>query len=323
MSFRMKRRTAVGFTPMVVAALAMGCSNDSPVAPTSLNDAPDLQSTASTATSGAPADGLVIEGVSVPGVALGDTRAQVEDAWGDPKSCQSGATAGDRASCSFPVIGGGQVDVGYRGADGGGASNSPDDVVSSIRWYEAVSGWITTAGVTTTLAKQNPEAVVAAYPDARVTYTSWGTIYSVMAYEEGIGVLWAPNFYRGTTHVHMWIFAPRAAPPEPPEPELLTRVTDIDLTATKVKGKREIRALVRVQNERSLAAGGATVFARWSNPDGTTQAVEDATSSSGYAYFEIIGAPRGTYTLTVEDVVLDGYEFDRDNSVLIKSITVK
>jgi hypothetical protein len=305
---------------MVVAALAMGCSNDSPVAPTSLNNDADLQSSASAATSGAPAEGIVVEGVSVPGVALGDTRAQVEDAYGDPLWCQSVEEAGDRASCAFPVIGGGQVDVRYRGPDGGHASNSPDDIVRSIRWYEAVSGWITTAGVNTTLAKENPEAVVAAYPDARVTYTQWGTVYSIVAYEQGIGVLWAPDFYRGTTHIHMWIGAPGAAPPEP---QLLTRVTDIDLTATKVKGKREIRALVRVQNEKSLAAAEATVFARWSRPDGSTQAVEDVTSGSGYAYFEIIGAARGTHTLTVEDVVLDGYEFDRDNSVLSGSIKVK
>jgi hypothetical protein len=84
MSFRMKRGAAIGFTPMVVAALAMGCSNDSPVAPTSLNNDAALQSSASAATSGAPAEGIVVEGVSVPGVALGDTRAQVEDAYGDP-----------------------------------------------------------------------------------------------------------------------------------------------------------------------------------------------------------------------------------------------
>jgi hypothetical protein len=267
---------------MVVAALAMGCSKDGPVAPNLLNDAPDLQSSASTAT--------------------------------------SGATAGDRASCSFPVIGGGQVDVAYRGADGGNASNSPDDVVIVVRWHEAVSGWITTAGVNTTLAKQNREAVVAAYPDARVTYTQWGTIYSVIAYEQGFAVIWVPNFYSGTSHVQMSISAPSAAPPLP---KLLTSVSDIDLMGTKVKGKREIRALVRVQNQTTLAAAGATVFARWTYPDGSSQAVEHITSGSGYAYFQIIGAARGTYTLTVEDVVLDGYEFDRDNSVLSESITVK
>jgi hypothetical protein len=35
----------------------------------------------------APAEGTVVEGVSVPGIALGDTRAQVEAAYGQPKSC--------------------------------------------------------------------------------------------------------------------------------------------------------------------------------------------------------------------------------------------
>ena len=36
----------------------------------------------------APSMGTVYEGVTVPGVALGDTRAQVEAAWGEPESCQ-------------------------------------------------------------------------------------------------------------------------------------------------------------------------------------------------------------------------------------------
>jgi hypothetical protein len=61
----------------------------------------------------------------------------------------------------------------------------------------------------------------------------------------------------------------------------------------------------------------------WTLPDGSSQAAEDLTSSSGYAYFEIDNAARGSYTLRVDDVVLDGHTFDRDNSVLSTSTNVK
>ena len=70
-------------------------------------------------------------------------------------------------------------------------------------------------------------------------------------------------------------------------------------------------------------AAGATVFATWLFRNGTQQAVQDVTSGTGYAYFELLGAPRGAYTLIVDDVVLDGYRFDRENSVLSASVKIK
>ncbi len=268
----------------------------------------------------APSVGLVVEGDSVPAAALRFTRAQVEASYGEPQWCQSVEQAGDFAFCSFPVEGGGQVDVRYRGADGGNAANAPDDVAYNIRWHEQVSGWTTTAGVNTTLAASDPQAVVEAYPDAEVTYNQFGDLYLVVDHEQGIEVKWSLDFYTGTTHVSMAIFFPRTPPP--PE-EQLTRVTDLDLTAVKKKGQRTVIALVRVQNDDGLAAGGATVLATWVDPDGATQAVQDLTSSSGYAYFEIKNASRGTYTLIIDDVVLDDHRFDRENSILSASIKVK
>ena len=266
----------------------------------------------------APADGLVLEGHSVPGLALGDSRAQVEGAYGPPDSCQS-ANQGDFASCSFPVEGGGTVTVSYRGPDGGSASNSPDDVVYNIRWYEQVSGWVTTAGVNTSLAASDPDAVIAAYPDAAVSHNQFGGVYRVVDHEQGVEVLWALDFYSGRTHVSMAIFFPRDAPPPV---EKLTRITDIELTAVKVRG-RQVRALVRVQNEADGAAAGASVLATWEYPDGSTLPVIAVTSRSGYAYFEILRAARGTYTLRIDDVVLSAHRFDLDNSVLEASVAVR
>lgn len=265
----------------------------------------------------APAVGTAYEGVSVPGLELGFTRVQVEAAYGQPGSCQS-VTSGDFASCSFPVSGGGQVNVRYQGADGGEAANSPDDVVYNIRWYEQVSGWTTTAGVNTALAKSDPEAVIAAYPEAQVTYNIFGSIYRVVDSQQGIEIIWSPDFYSGTVHVSMAIFAPR---PPAPQPVQQTHVESIDLTAAKSKGQREIRALVRVQDEQQLAAAGATVFITWTFPDGSLQSIQAVTSSSGYAQFVLSGRlDRGTYRITVEDVALVDHIFDRSSSVLSASI---
>lgn len=309
---------------MVAALSFLGCSEseniNSPVNESDNSLSSQYKSIETTGTEAVPTEGTVVEGVRVPGIALGFTRAQVEGAYGEPQSCQSSGGFGNNAYCSFLVSGGGQVNVHYRGSDGGTATGSPDDVVFKIGWTEATSGWVTTAGVNTTLAKENPEEVLAAYPDARVTYTQFGTIYSVIDYPLGIEIIWFPDFYRGTTHVHMAIFYPTDPPPLP---EHKAHVSSINLTSRKVRGRRQVQAYVKVQDEQNQSVRGANVSAYWTYPDGRTQFVEDATSSTGNAYFEINNVPRGAYTLTIDDVVLEGYTFDRDNSVLNESLYVK
>lgn len=273
----------------------------------------------------APADGIVVEGQSVPGVALGDSRAQVEMAYGQPESCQNmgyyDGRQGLNGICRFEVDGGGLVTLYYFDADGGPAQDSVDDVVLIIRWPEVVSGWVTTAGVNTTLALEDPDSVIAVYPNAVVTYNSvFGNIESIEDRSLGILVDYSFEYLSGTLSVNMVI----RFPSEPaPLPEKETRVTDIDLTATKVKGDRQVRALVRVEDERGRSAPGANVLVTWVFPDGSTQAVDDLTSSTGYAYFEILDASRGTLTLRVDDVVLDGYHFDQASSILSASTRVK
>jgi len=273
----------------------------------------------------APAEGIVVEGQSVPGVALGDIRAQVEAAYGQPVSCRDMAYYDGRRGldgiCEFDVDGGGQVTVYYFDTDGGPAQGSPDDVASIIRWSQAVSGWVTTAGVNTTLALADPDAVIAAYPNAVVTYNPvFGNIESIEDRPLGILVDYNFDYLSGILSVNMVT----RFPSDPlPVPEKETRVTGIDLTAKKVKGNHQVRALVRVEDERGLSAFGANVMVTWVFPDGSTQAVSDLTSSTGYAYFEILDAPRGPLTLRVNDVVLDGYRFDRANSVLSASTSIK
>lgn len=273
----------------------------------------------------APAEGLVVEGQSVPGFDLGNSRAQVETAYGEPASCENmgyyDGRQGLNGICRFDVDGGGRVTVYYFDVDGGPAQNSPDDVAFIIRWSQAVSGWVTTAGVNTTLALEDPDAVIAAYPNAVVTYSSvFGNIESIEDRSLGILVDYSFEYLSGTLSVNM---VTRFPSDPAPVPEKETHVTNIDLTTTKVKGDRQVRALVRVEDEQGRSVSDATVMATWVFTDGSEQAVNDLTSSTGYANFEILDAPRGVLTLRVDDVVLDGYQFDRANSILSASTMVK
>lgn len=267
----------------------------------------------------APEEGTVVEGASVPGAALGDTRAEVESAYGPPVSCQS-ISQGDFAFCAFPVDGGGRVWVRYQGADGGNAANSPDDVAYHIRWEEQVDGWTTTAGVNTALALSDPDAVISAYPNAVVTYNSFGAILEVRDYGLGIQVNWVYDIYTGQTTVNMGISAP--ANPPPPR-EMRTVVTAIDMHTSKYRGDRSVIAQVRVQDDLTFAAAGAQVFATWQLPDGSSLDVVGTTSSAGVATFQVERTSRGVYTIVIDDVVLADHMFDPEASVLQASIKVR
>lgn len=281
--------------------------------------------TAIPALADAPSTGTVVEGVRVPGIALGDSRAQVEAAWGAPASCTNlpyfDGRQGLNGICDFDVSGGGRVTVRYFAPDGGPAQNAPDDVASSVRWPEAVSGWTTTAGVNTILAKSDPAAVIAAYPDAEVTYTMFGGVYSVFDAAQGIGIVWEPNFYNGTVHVSMSISGPRDSAPQPAQYSV---VADIELTAVKIKRERQIVAQVLVHNAQDLAAAGATVSATWIFPDGSRQTAAAVTSGSGLATFALNGRlERGTYYLLVDDVELADHIYDYTSGLRSASINVK
>jgi len=265
----------------------------------------------------APAAGTVVEGQSVPGVDLGFLRAEVEAAYGVPDSCQDLAYYDGRRGidgiCDFDVNGGGQVTIYFRDIDGNPATGSPDDVVFFIRWSEAASGWTTTAGVNTTLGKEDPEAAAAAYPGAEVTRNQWGTIVRIKDYEQGIEIQRSIDFYSGKVSVSMAIFVP--GPPPPPRVKE-THVVAIDLSTSR----RNVNAVVRVEDDLARAVSGAHVEATWTLPDNSTRTVSATTSGFGLTSFELKKARRGTYTLTIDNVVLDGYAFDSENSVLTASI---
>jgi hypothetical protein len=274
-----------------------------------------------------PTTGTVVEGASVPGVALGDTRAQVLASYGDPYSCRSGYVVDDMASCMHLVEGGGHVRIHYRGPDGGLPSALPDDVVTHIVWSDSVSGWTTKeGGVNTTWARavrQDPEAVLAVYPNAVFTYGLFGAMTRATDYELGITIEWHYHFYSGFLGVSMAITAPSEPPEPPPPPDPVTRITNISMWANKIKGSRTVTAYVWVDDEYWEDAVGATVLVDWTFPNGSTQRLEAVTSSSGVASFEVRNIKSGTHSLAVFDVEYLEHRFERELSVLTSSIEVK
>jgi hypothetical protein len=268
----------------------------------------------------APAEGIVVEGFSVPGIALGDTRAQVEAAYGQPKSCTDMAYYDGRrgldAICKFDVDGvnngGDQVTVYYFAPDGGPAQASPDDVVSSIRWSQAISGWVTTAGINTTLALNDPQAVIDAYPNAEVTYNSFGYIYQIRDPEMGIEVLRSYDVYGDFTVVNMSIFTPYTPEPPPP-PQSMIHVDDIQMTGDR----HSVTARVVVLDDQSQPVEDALVEATWYCPDGDSSLVSAETTSDGFVTFRVGKARRGNYYLYINNVSLDGYVYDYIHSTTL------
>jgi hypothetical protein len=252
-------------------------------------------------------------------------------AYGDPYSCTKGYEIDDDAYCTYPVEGLGhlgRIRIHYRGPNGSLPSASPDDVVYSITWYDSVSGWTTEeGGVNTEWARsvrQDPEAVLAVYPNAVISYGLFGAMTRATAYEQGITIEWVYHFYSGFLGVRMGIFEPREAPPPPPPREPFTYVTNITMYANKIKGKRTVWAYVWVDDEYWGDVVGATVVVDWTYPNGSTQRLEAVTSEdAGMVSFEMHNVKSGTHTLEVVDIIYPEHPFDRERSMLTASIKVK
>ena len=269
-----------------------------------------------------PENGTVTEGQGVPGIALGFTRTDVEAAYGEPTRCQSVGTPGDAASCTWILedyIGQGgavqsQVNTRYRSPDGGSASNDPNDVVTTIRWY-GLDGWLTTTGINTLFAVNYQDAVIALYPNGIVFHQSLFDTH-LTAYEKGFSVSWHTDYLSSHTSVRMSVFEPR----DPPPPrELSVNVSEINLDIYK----RQVIGEVRVLNDLNWRTRGAEVYATWTLHNGSIRAVQGTTDSFGLVVFVVDKARKGTYTLTIDDVVLEDHPFDIENSVLSASIVKK
>lgn len=181
------------------------------------------------------------------------------------------------------------------------------DVVFAIHSYD--DDWTTTAGVNPPLALADPDAVIAAYPDAEVTYNQWGAIVRVEDVRQGIRINWEHDFYSGFTNVSITIFFPR----EPVPPPDMIRVADIEMTVDR----HSVTARVLVLDYDDQLVEGAVVDATWTYPKVDGLQVNGATASDGYATFRIDEARRGTYYLSINDETLDGYVYDYIHSTTL------
>ena len=152
-----------------------------------------------------PSRGIVVEGHSIPGVALGATRQRVLATYGPPAFCLSAG----QAVCTWQR-GTGAVSIDFAGAHGGNPAGTGRDLVATADWT-GLPGWRTTAGVTTVSALAQPESVLAAYPHAIFYRFSDGHLRLLIDFHIGIWVQWVPGAAPGQYSVVIEIFAPTAA----------------------------------------------------------------------------------------------------------------
>jgi PKD repeat protein len=98
------------------------------------------------------------------------------------------------------------------------------------------------------------------------------------------------------------------------------RSTNIALSAQLRSGTVTATGQVTVKNETGAVVPSATVFATWTQPNGSKVNQTATTNGSGSATFKT-SSGRGTYILTITNITKTGSTFDPANSVLSKSIT--
>jgi hypothetical protein len=251
-----------------------------------------------------PAYGMVTEGVQAPGIILGNSRAQVINSYGNPSYCQS-ITLGDYAYCTYTIDETSSVSVRYTSPDGSNALNSPNDVVSSVSWT-GLPEWQTVAGINTSIALSDPQAVINAYPNATVTYNN-SRLFSVRDAQLGIQVVW--NFIPDPTpssYVSMTIFKPTDSQPAPAP---IIRISSIVLKSSGNK----ITAKVSLVNDHGIAISGANVSGTWTYQNKTSIDQIAASNTNGVASFSVSKGKGLTFTIT--NVSKEGYAFDAANSI--------
>jgi hypothetical protein len=164
----------------------------------------------------APPSGNAIEGVSVPGLTLGASRAEVEKSYGEPDACQSGAHQHDRAICVYTTAEG-MIEVSYRSGKGRDPKGNAKDAVAGIGWTGQPE-WMTSRGISTANALSNPQGVIDAYPGAAVTRFEDGSPQRLVDGSLGVEVDWKPVGTGDSLSVEIRIFSPKNPPKEPQKP---------------------------------------------------------------------------------------------------------
>lgn len=113
-------------------------------------------------------------------------------------------------------------------------------------------------------------------------------------------------------------------PVSDPDPDPTVCATDCltvdSLTMSERRG--DVRALATVVDEDGAAINGVSVDATWTLPDGATETQSLTTNRKGRARFAVSAEAAGSYSITIDDVSLDGFSFVTEGSVLSGTITV-
>lgn len=115
-----------------------------------------------------------------------------------------------------------------------------------------------------------------------------------------------------------FLYAVDLDPSLPPPSELL-RSTDIQIKGRSRRSGVVFSSIITVRDESLAPVPSARVHVIWTRPDGSTAARTARTKPTGRAFSSVAGEG-GFYTITVMDIVKDGYIFDPDRSVLSKTI---
>lgn len=86
------------------------------------------------------------------------------------------------------------------------------------------------------------------------------------------------------------------------------------------KNSGAITAAVWIEDENGKPVSNAAVRATWTLPDGTVSEDYGESGSRGKSQFILPASLPGVYTLTVVEVVRDGYSFDLENSNMLSGM---
>jgi len=87
-------------------------------------------------------------------------------------------------------------------------------------------------------------------------------------------------------------------------------VGNILMTYKYIAPKYKVQSLVPVWGEGGLPISGATVTARWTQPDGSTVVQTSVTPPNGSAFFSRQSTLTGLYVIAILDIQKSGYEYD-------------
>ena len=272
-----------------------------------------------------PLAGVISDGVGVPGIELGDTRAHVERSYGSSGVCDDGLK-----SCRYTIQEGrndplGHVTVNYQSDDGDEADSTLEDVVKSISVRETFSGiipWITSSGETlNTLEWGGHSVITGAYPSAEVGTSSDGdTTYTDsvlgMHIEVDFDRYTNRNFITYSVTVPSGSSLPEPEPvPETPTVEVLELITTDLAINIENKGRRNVltASLIVVSGE-GHPVSDAVVIGEWQLPNGRTRRQVILTDSQGTGVFVLKNRRKGEFQFKVSNVSKNDATFDIDSS---------